>query len=256
MKELGKALKEKRLEKKATHETVRKFTKIQEKFLIAIEEGDESAFPADVFYKSYVRSYAKFLDINADDLIKEYNERKAEKEAKKQTESESEHNKKEKRKDNLKKSLKNSFDIKKIIITVGIAIFLLALFLYLNNNINNIVDDNSNVVKVEKSKDKNANKNIVAAENNDAVNETQVQINKKQLLEVEALDNVWVKIDADKKEVFQGTILKGRKKSWQADDTFTLRIGYTPGIKVFFNNNPVDVRSGSVQDVNTITLRK
>ncbi|MDR2251689.1 MAG: DUF4115 domain-containing protein [Endomicrobium sp.] len=43
---------------------------------------------------------------------------------------------------------------------------------------------------------------------------------------------------------------------WEADNSFTLKLGYAPGVKVFFNGESVDVVSGTVQDINTIVLKK
>ncbi|MDR3274849.1 MAG: DUF4115 domain-containing protein [Endomicrobium sp.] len=78
----------------------------------------------------------------------------------------------------------------------------------------------------------------------------------KQKLVIEAVSNVWIKIYSDNKIVFEGTISSGSKKSWEADKIFILKIGYAPGIKVFFNDKQVDVVSNAKQDVNTIILDK
>ncbi|MCL2799879.1 MAG: DUF4115 domain-containing protein [Endomicrobia bacterium] len=67
---------------------------------------------------------------------------------------------------------------------------------------------------------------------------------------------MWIKVDGDNKGLYEGTLLKGEEKTWKADNLFNLKIGYTPGVKVFFNDEEVDVISGSVQDVNTITLKR
>jgi hypothetical protein len=78
----------------------------------------------------------------------------------------------------------------------------------------------------------------------------------RQNLEIEAKETVWIKVDIDGKAVYEGTLLKGGKKMWEANNSFTLKLGYAPGVKVFFNGESVDVVSGAVQDVNTIILKK
>ncbi|MCA6070939.1 MAG: helix-turn-helix domain-containing protein, partial [Endomicrobium sp.] len=49
---------------------------MQERYLIAIEEGDMSAFFAEVYYKSFVRSYANYLDLEPEELIERLNIKK------------------------------------------------------------------------------------------------------------------------------------------------------------------------------------
>jgi hypothetical protein len=78
----------------------------------------------------------------------------------------------------------------------------------------------------------------------------------KQKLSIEATSDVWLKVEADNKNVFEGTIVSGTRKSWDTNTIFTLKIGYAPGIKVFFNGKPIDVVSTAVDDVNTVILKK
>jgi cytoskeleton protein RodZ len=49
-------------------------TKINPKILNAIENGDEAALPARTFLKGFVRSYAVFLKMDVDEIIRSYNE--------------------------------------------------------------------------------------------------------------------------------------------------------------------------------------
>jgi hypothetical protein len=43
---------------------------------------------------------------------------------------------------------------------------------------------------------------------------------------------------------------------WEADNSFTLKLGHAPGVKVFFNGESIDVASGAAQDVNTIVFKE
>ncbi|GHT50732.1 hypothetical protein AGMMS49990_03650 [Endomicrobiia bacterium] len=72
MKEIGRILREKHEQMNVSLADVRNAIEVQEKCLSAIEEGDMSVFFAKVYYKSFVRSYAKYLGFDHEKLIERY----------------------------------------------------------------------------------------------------------------------------------------------------------------------------------------
>lgn len=48
-------------------------TKISKRFLDAIERNDHRTLPAPVFTRGFVREYAKYLGLNADEMVNRYN---------------------------------------------------------------------------------------------------------------------------------------------------------------------------------------
>src|SRR5215510_8037630 len=48
-------------------------TKISKRFLEAIEKNDHRTLPAPVFTRGFVREYARYLGLNADDMVNRYN---------------------------------------------------------------------------------------------------------------------------------------------------------------------------------------
>lgn len=72
MKSLGSHFKKKREEKGYDIDEVAEETKIASRYIRAIEEHDFSQFPADVYAKGFIRSYANFLDLDAQSLVMEY----------------------------------------------------------------------------------------------------------------------------------------------------------------------------------------
>lgn len=48
-------------------------TKISKRFLEAIERNDHRTLPAPVFTRGFVREYAKYLGLNADEIVNRYN---------------------------------------------------------------------------------------------------------------------------------------------------------------------------------------
>jgi cytoskeletal protein RodZ len=269
MKEIGKMLREKREQMKISIAGVHKITKVQEKYLIAIEKGDMDAFFAEVYYKSFVRSYANCLGFDPEKIIELFNARKYELENKDEVQENYLHTEPILIKKNVAQNPKK---IKKSLIifaTVIIVVVLLIVSLGLHKHILNV----SSSVSVEVKKT-NALENLYDQNENEVDKKTQdfksmawekeMKLkskenhicNEKQKLVVEATSNVWLRIDCDNKKVYEGTLLQGNKKLLEADKSFTLKIGYAPGVKVLFNGDQIDVLSGSVQNVNTVVLKR
>ncbi|MFA9558018.1 helix-turn-helix domain-containing protein [Evansella sp. AB-rgal1] len=72
MSELGARLKAAREEKGYSLEELQVKTKIQKRYLIAIEEGDFSRLPGDFYARAFVKSYADVVGIPAEVLFEEH----------------------------------------------------------------------------------------------------------------------------------------------------------------------------------------
>ncbi len=48
-------------------------TKISKRFLEAIEKNDHKTLPAPVFTRGFVREYARYLGLNAEEMVNRYN---------------------------------------------------------------------------------------------------------------------------------------------------------------------------------------
>jgi cytoskeletal protein RodZ len=311
MKEIGKILREKRKELGLDLEKAHRATKIQEKYILAIEDGDESAFAAEIYYKSFVKSYSKFLGLNGGDLLSRYEKRKSERSEGENDENAANSGKNKNRSLKQKSSKEGGGDLKKLFITVFIALFLCAAFLYLNKNISLFTDENPDRISVSEQKKiqlqkiqelqqqreremrerqlgevsvedqkktvEESNKALkpfpqrresaavrTAVQSSSGLNSVQKtntaafvkQQNDKQELEIVAVENVWIRVEGDGREIFQGTVVKGTKKNWKASEEFVVKIGYTPGVDVFFNGVEIEIDKGAVQDVNTLVLKR
>src|ERR1044071_5785568 len=73
MKRTGELLKTARENAKLSLSEVALSTKINPKVLAAIENGDQSNLPAKTFLKGFVRSYAMFLKMDAEEVMKTFN---------------------------------------------------------------------------------------------------------------------------------------------------------------------------------------
>jgi cytoskeletal protein RodZ len=70
--ELGQALKEAREEKGMTLDDIQNLTKIQMRYLIAIEAGDYSKLPGNFYTRAFMKSYAEAVGIDPKELFNEH----------------------------------------------------------------------------------------------------------------------------------------------------------------------------------------
>lgn len=258
MKEIGKMLKEKREKLNLSLADVHKATKVQEKYLKAIEDGDSTIFFADVYYKSFVRSYSRFLGLEPEEIINMLNLKNKEKSLKDESENKS-----------IKKSnCKNQSDIKKLLIILGIviavilSIFILTFGRKVLNEAENSHNESYQELPSKQTEndtldDANDKENVLDKHESNAIlaeDKQQATSSNKQEIEIIAKDTVWIRLDRDGKTIYEGNLYKGQRKVWDADKSFTLKAGYASGIRVFFNGQEVDITKNAVQDVNTIIL--
>jgi hypothetical protein len=106
-----------------------------------------------------------------------------------------------------------------------------------------IESDNFKQVEYESLQKQKIEDDVAVMEQDEPYSEEKgpdVEASIRQNLEIEAKETVWIKVDIDGKTVYEGTVLKVGKKMWEADNSFTLKVGYAPGVKVFFNGeNPL-----------------
>ena len=72
MSKLGEMLRTQREKKNITLEQAAADTRIREKFLKALEDGDYQSLPGAVYTKGFLRNYAEYLDLETDELIPLY----------------------------------------------------------------------------------------------------------------------------------------------------------------------------------------
>jgi cytoskeletal protein RodZ len=78
MGDLGQLLRETREQKGVSLEEVEEVTRIRQKFLQALEEGDFGALPGEAYVKGFLRTYAVYLELDPEEVIAIYEGRKDE----------------------------------------------------------------------------------------------------------------------------------------------------------------------------------
>ncbi len=74
MKEIGEKLKEAREKMEISLEEAAEDLKLETSILQKIEEGDREAFKDVLYLKYYIRDYSKYLGLNSDEMVEEFNE--------------------------------------------------------------------------------------------------------------------------------------------------------------------------------------
>lgn len=72
MSSLGNKLRDARIEKGYTLNTLQQMTKIQKKYLVAIEEGNFKELPGTFYIRAFIKQYADVVGLNGDDLLDEF----------------------------------------------------------------------------------------------------------------------------------------------------------------------------------------
>lgn len=215
---MAEEFRKKRLELGKTIEEISNETKIKKSYLLAIEESRFEELPVEVYSRYYIKIYAQLLGIDPKKTLEEYEDYlKRTKEKTKKIEIV----------DAQKKS-KNNFLNRLpqwgITLTIAICCFFL---IFLINQITKkkeflpppppLTEEIKETPKVEE---------------NTTVSETKPQ---EQILIVEAIDRVWMRITLDNKEKKEFLLNPGEKIELKAHNAFKLHIGNAGGVKISFN---------------------
>ena len=74
MKEIGEKLRDAREKMEISIEEASEDLKLEPFILQKIEEGDKEAFKDVLYLKYYIRDYSKYLGLNSDELVEDFNE--------------------------------------------------------------------------------------------------------------------------------------------------------------------------------------
>ena len=72
--DVGARLKEARIEKGLSLESLQETTKIQKRYLVAIEEGNFHLLPGKFYARAFIKEYATAVGLDSDELLKEHKE--------------------------------------------------------------------------------------------------------------------------------------------------------------------------------------
>ena len=251
----GRYLQAIRLEKKISLEHVSQQTRISLGNLLLIEQEDHERLPAVVYVKGFLRSYAKTVGADGDEVIRRY----------------------ESRLDSLEKISGPEFSSKKtargtgrkllvslasLICIIGLAIFAVVLFRQAPEADTPV--EQKAAAEKEQAADAPLEQKTAAEKEQAADTQAEKQgpeidtrtakvLPEKLLLHVTAVEDTWLKAIMDEKEPIEYNLNPGDQIELEAATGFNLLIGNAGGIKITLNDIAVAI-PGKSGEVVTIEL--
>ncbi|MHB9154125.1 MAG: helix-turn-helix domain-containing protein [Endomicrobiales bacterium] len=228
MKQIGQILRQRREAKKLSLATVNLKTHITIKYLNALEEGNISVFPAEVYFLGSLRHYAKFLGLDAEQLVEIFRAQK-----------------KESEKEEVRPAERKPKPFVPVValsaLVAVIVLGLLAVVLWQGRQ-QSALPQPQEPMSVEVP--------MVSTQ-------TPVVVVPKQetmTLTVTAHRPSWVRVLSDGALSFEGTLAESQERTWTARSRFHIVVGYAPGLDVRLNGTMINVMAGAVKDVNELDL--
>lgn len=228
---IGSALKEARTKKTISLEEVHAKLRIHPRVLQLLEEDKFEKLPSPLFVKSFLKSYADFLEINSEELVSAYE--------------------KEKKEDPEQVLYIKSADpamaegYRPFHVMVGACAALLLLFVLVGHPSKMAKTLNSKLKKSTAKATTQEPKKIPEDVSSDWLNSPSLgnfpRINRSTplSLEVKALDAVWVHVTCDGVVTFQGILKKGGFETWGAKGAIEIWTGNASNMALFINKNPL-----------------
>ena len=225
-------LKKRRIELGKTIEEIAEITKIKKSCIQNIEEGNFDQLPAELYTKSYIRTYAEILQLDPEPFIKCYeNYLKAKKQP--SLISQTETLKKVSSKKNFKFNNLPRWAITSIII---LSVFVIVLILTKIDNRHEKLPLTSNIETTSVAQKSNEDNKIKEEQPAQKPTEENKITPNKNTLKIEATDEVWMRITIDGKEKKEFLLKQGQSLEFTAEKFFKVHIGNAGGVKVYFND--------------------
>jgi cytoskeletal protein RodZ len=256
---IGNILRKKREERRLPLEAIHTKIYVSLGYLAAMEAGDISKFPAEVYYLSTLRQYARFLGIDAQELMHIYHTKNV------QVQNE------QPMKDDSRKSKALKIYLA-VVLMAGAVVF--ALLLKESRPIHRSLPGAVQTPPLPAVSTPTVSLPSVSARTKmfaaipvPGISTRTIHVPvistrtastalpaKKLMLDVKIKDTAWLKVTADNTILFEGTLVAGSEKQWIAQSNFYVVVGYAPGVIMNLNGNPIDVLKGAQQDINQLSL--
>jgi len=291
MYEVGEKLKDARMAKGYTLDDLQQITKIQKRYLTAIEDGRFEVLPGNFYVRAFIKQYAEVVGLDGDQLVEEYNENTDGNTNKKKRQSAETYSRLSSNKGGVWETIKDSLPM--ILIVVLIIAIIVSIYIassqMANGNGENIINEESQETEFitnesEQTSEQNSNNsetsgNEQSSENNEQSNENE---GNSQTLEVESSDSTstnyivsgehpetqtvelrvpeggssWVSISVDGNVQEQGALQNGQSFEVEFDSNvgeIHTVIGYSPDTEVYLNDQLVEYEE-EVADTDRIEM--
>lgn len=228
---LGEILKKERTKKKITLDEIFLKTRISRKIVSALEEDKADSSLSPVYSKYFLRTYAKFLGLNPDELLKMHQQPPLKSNEAVFKEGE------------LKFKSPQIANFDKIFLRTVLVVFLLAAFYLLFFSFKKVthkIISKRNTSSYKKEAKSNvpleAKKKAVLSESTRALS---IPKNEEIALLIKTKDETWLKVTTDGKVMFEGTLRRGLNETWRAKEKLELKIGKPEAIELSVNSEAI-----------------
>jgi cytoskeletal protein RodZ len=232
----GKVLQQARKKKRYSIDRVHKTTKIKKEYIEGLENDNVSAFPAELYYKNFLKTYALFLSLDPVEMTNMYEQSKLDQQEDlfKQSNNNVENKFIEFYKKNKQTLIYSGYAL--------IAVLVICIIIMLIPTKKAPVNTEAVTQTVTKKEQKSA---------------PVVPQQTEQKLYIKAISDTWLKVVGDDKKLFESILAKDKTFEATTKQEFNIKIGNIDGIEVYFNDKLVDISKGaSGSKVNTITLKR
>lgn len=275
--EIGKKLQKARQAKGYTLDDLQQITKIQKRYLIAIEDEKFDELPGDFYVRAFVKQYADTVGLDGDDLLKEYEDDLP----KAKTAEYSDHIAQAvESRASQRKTISNQVNrsrryVPTIIITVVIILVLAAIWftaIARSHRDSSTRIDNSSVSVSGESRKKasSSSKKVVkktakdtiklkqASRNDTSVTYTADKLTVDTTLQINPADRAWMQVQANNNNLLNRTLNANEKTSVKVNKNTTslvITVGNARSTKLRIGNQTIDfTENGRYQNTRTVTI--
>jgi len=235
IKEIGEALKNKRLKKGLTFDDIYKKTRIYPGIIKSLEEGKIEESVSRIYAKGFLKKYIEFLGLNKDEILKDFDRAFPKKEENKIYAENLQDTKIEK---------PNLFNI--ILGIIAVLVVVIFTFVSVSKGVSKI--NSFFTAKTEKSA------LLALSKIKDKPQEVKTNIFvKKESYGIELIlknkAEVWMSVKTDDKIVFKGTLARSSTEKWNAGNSIELRVGKLEALDFTVNGKNLGVIGSGAENI-------
>ncbi|MCL5056984.1 MAG: DUF4115 domain-containing protein [Actinobacteria bacterium] len=217
-------------------ETAEENTKIRRKYLEALEQENYDILPGRVYVKGFLKNYASFLGLNANELVSAYGERAPE--------SEREDDGNGDKLTHIEKPPKTSYyKIVLGLVAIAAAIYIAVPALTgMDRGAGKSVPGGKENRNLMESKALKENSPTPEQGQNKAGQEAKSPVQKGVNLTLNVTDNTsWMYVEIDGSPAYEGTMASGQVKEFKGTEKIYLRLGNAGVVEVEYNGQKMGV---------------
>lgn len=236
LEKIGNVIKTRREEKGLSINDVASAIKVNADYIRGLEDYRIDIFPAEIFFKGFLKNYAAFLELNAEELLNEYLKLKSTVVG-----------------DELPKIVNQKVESKSInasVIKYGVIIFIFGLIIFSWLRVTFI----NYQKKSELEKRIATNFNVMTTAKEIALHEEKKKIldtaQKNELIKIKVTDNCWVEVKVDNAKIFQGLLTQGDEREFPYKKGMVFKVGNAGAVELYVKGEKKSAygRKGEVKE--------